>query len=432
MLTKLIGFTPNLAAKLAYRNVYLFNKEIVNERGPLVVLAEQHDVALIAKKIGREFKHTLSLQQKSDGGGVEDVCGSFGPLQPTLNSEEIETALTQALEIGDAVLVVCSNLHSITSLVEKLLSLEIKHSKRLGINLLVASMSRSNPIVTRRDLWVRFSLLSNWPKWLDQYTSSPDSISLAAAHHIRELLLKKPADQLLLNDQLVVEQLRSLYTLDLDRPTSKSKPNTTSAIDHKLSRLATLAYLSPAKWADIKDKTRRIFHFFKMVGVSERSLSATLNTDTVFKSVAQEVLISFLLLPVALWGVVNHYIIFKMPQWISFWTGLTIQKPHIYRMVFLPIFYFLQLRLIGDMFSWTFAFIYLLTLPFCGFVAISTVENRSQIWDNLSLIYLLKQPGELRAKLLNLRWEILETVSQIYLPEQSKEYVENIQHQNFS
>ena len=431
MWTKFANLAPPIAAKLTYRNIHLFNKDRINSRGPLVVLAENSDIALISGQVGRDLKNTLAIHTRSVADNIE-VYGKLGSWQTELSDDDIGNELANRLELGEAILVHCSDLQSISSLLGKLLALEIGHQGRLGINVVIAAQTKSQPVVLRSDLWVHLSSPSDWQRWLAQYPENPNEVALAAAHKVRDIMLTRPADETLLSDQLVVERLRNLYTLDLDRPTNQESPTAASTVDGKLKSVAALAYLEPAAWSSIKNKTRRIFHFFKSVGVTERNLTATIGADKIYKRVTKELAVNALLLPVALWGVVNHYLIFKAPQWFTFWTGIQLEKPQVLRAILLPFFYFIQVRLMGTAFSWSFAFMYLITLPICGFVAIAAVENRSLIWDNISLIYMLKQPGELRTKLLNLRWEILEALSNISESDEPKEYAENLQHQNLS
>lgn len=329
------------------------------------------------------------------------------------------TDLRQRLEGAQCIALLLEDSDCLKFLSRILLESNRHERHELGVEVLTLTANTSETIVLRRDLHARLKPLRAWQNCQQRYNEAPDEARTALTHSLFEALdsaFGSMRVELRFADGMLVNRLQRLQTLELNDETdvsSAEKARLTGLLRPLLQRSGSAA----PEIERLRARTRSFWHFLAELGITDRSLGAPTRFNNVRRTALRRLAWMLPLLPLGAWGIINHYILFKIPDWFAFWRGSPVKHPNLWRLVCLPFAYIAQFflfeRLVGSAEATAAAFVYLTTLPLFGFAGLALLENRSRIWDDFALLALLRQPQIYKTTLMNMRWEILESLAAI-------------------
>lgn len=160
--------------------------------------------------------------------------------------------------------------------------------------------------------------------------------------------------------------------------------------------------------------------------IHDRGFYINEDLGVVRKTIVKKLFLMLPMIPFGIWGLMNHYLIYKIPDWIEFWGNRSIQQPNRLRLLVAPLFYLVQYFVVDSLWGSTFSLFYLLTLPIFGLAGLVLIENRSLIWDCLRALKFLAREPAIKTELLNRRWTILEELAKLTGQEGQEENVQSL------
>jgi hypothetical protein len=406
-----------MAFSARFREIHSVGLASLPERGP-VVLVGWETAPLYWRRLPRRIDLALTLFSREQQGqrqvkGRWHLPGALALPTPRVEGEAgLAVRLHRHLESGHCLFLRVRDGASAQWLAERLLASESTHAHRMGIVLLIMSCRASAPLALRRDLWCRLKRSSGWDKLVDRYREDAAGSVLALSHSLMEALGTLPAD--VGGDEILMDRLARLETLELDDELDPD-PTVVDRLRQRLKQLQLKSGDDPARLRELRDATHTLWHLVQKLNIRDRSFYIHSDLRGLRRRTGWRLVSSALLAVPGLWGIANHYVIYKFPEWLDFWRGRVPSKcprPNLTRLLlFLPV-YWAQYALVDRLAGRTWAALYLLTLPLCGYAGLLLVENRTMIWDNVCLLKLLRRDHAVKRELLDRRWELLERLGE--------------------
>jgi hypothetical protein len=453
-------------ASLRFREIETIGVTKIPTRGPLLLLSTFIDptiMRLIGNLTGRRPDAAYRLEAQPLQNEHRFLATSLlttslpVPLPMRLDEEGFGKKLQQAMEASRALYLVCLDSQALEFLSEMILEAEAANGYRLGIAVIVIEPRLSRPVLIRRDLRLRFRPLDNMPIYLQRHAESNlEAVTglsqlltsalffstpavqqglLRNKPFTKEVVAQKIHDQRPiwgdLHDEIFLERLARLQTLELDdnaEPPRIAIEKLRSQLEPLLRQVLPSTEVSRTHdpLRQLRTDMRGLWFILYHLKIHDRGFYINEDLGVVRKTIVKKLFLMLPMIPFGIWGLMNHYLIYKIPDWIEFWGNRSIQQPNRLRLLVAPLFYLVQYFVVDSLWGSTFSLFYLLTLPIFGLAGLVLIENRSLIWDCLRALKFLAREPAIKTELLNRRWTILEELAKLTGQEGQEENVQSL------
>lgn len=381
-------------ARFKYRRITAIHLQRLPQRGPCLLIGNK-----LAKAAQGDIKRRIAFQTTIR--------------QPTWFASKAAQRLLENLAAGSVVWLTVDSAPCFTDLADYILK---KIDPQLGVEVLLIESKVSAPQFIRRDLQWRLSPLQ-LTELYPHYAHDAVATALGLGQIIQDRLMLYTGLQLQaahedsqLHDQLLIEKLARLIQLQLMN--DEAIPSSTlHQVRQRWQSWQENHRGEPLLIANYTRRVERLSYFFDQLDVRDRSLYIHAHLGLVQRRLLRRSLLWAMLIPLGGWGVMQHYIAYKLPDWWHFWCGRDVIRPWLWRGLALPITYILQALCIDALTSPGWALLYLCSLPiFAGF-ALLLIENRTTIWDDLGLWWFINRSQSPKGDLVKMRWELVETIA---------------------
>ncbi|UCG38357.1 MAG: 1-acyl-sn-glycerol-3-phosphate acyltransferase [bacterium] len=421
MLYRFLRFLTRISVRVFFRRIEVEGVENVPSSGPVLLVPNHPNAVVDALVVLISLKRPVTLTAKSTLAHIPVI----GPIikanrvilfhrrkdaamgaDPSKNPEAIAQC-RQRLERGEAILIFPEGqshsdpkLRPLRTGAARIALETVRSGQAPGLLIVPVGLHFPEKDRFRSDVWVRFGKPLDPHRWqADNPESGPKELTAQMEKRIRDLTLnfeRRPDSVLLMWAAEILEPgARPPGRLGVDRST--------------VSRRLRLVRLLNEGYRQLKDdqaetigRLRRRVRAYRLelrrLGIKPSEVYIQMPVWRVARFVARELVIVAVGLPIAAWGVLNHFVPAAIIRIIAVnysaerdkWASNVVFPT----MVLIPLFYTLQITAALFWLPLSWAVLYAVSLPLSGLFAILYRDRVGNIWQRSRTFFLfLRDPG---------------------------------------
>lgn len=418
MLYSFLKLLMRITVRVFFRSVTIHNRELIPEKGPLMLLANHPstfmDPIVIATMLNRKvfflakgelFKSAFAKWLLPKFNMIPVYRKQDDPNQMSKNQDTFKKCF-EHLEKGGAILMFPEGI-SITE--RKLrpiktgasrivLGAEERNGFQLDCHIVTIGLNYTDPHKFNRDLLINVDSpikVSDYKEIYEKDTyKAAENLTEEIRLHLEKLIIAIEDEK---SDQLV-KDIETLYKYKLSKDLGISKDDKLSDFNITKNIIETVNYYIEKdiqRVETIRIRINRYFNDLNLLGLHDIDIAKNQKNSSLFKSNIQAVFTIIIGFPVYLYGLINNYLAFEIPGWIAKKISKSIEFRGAIGMVggmftFL-IFYTIQIMLVWKFthIQWL-TVIYGLSLPLSGVFTywyFHTIEQIRAKWMLMILFY---------------------------------------------
>ena len=338
MLYYILKFTATFIARFFYRRILVENKQRVPITGP-VILASNHpntmmDPMLVALLSGRN-PHFLARSTLFSSKLRARFFTSIRVL-PVYRKEDAQKEMGknaevfercyQALEAGNALVIMPEGLSQMDGTLHEIktgtarigLGAEFRNAFELGLKIVPAGINYSSPTEFFRDVQCRFGRPINLKDYQELYEKDEYGAVYQVTNLIKDALEKLTTTVEQAETADVLKNLKKIYQMELavDLGLDEDMEKHDFSVTRGMADAINWYYMTYPQEFERMDQ-RMNTYLAKVEGLELRDdLLTTVSGQRTFARRAWGLAGVILGFPIYLWGLVNNYIPYRIPQWV--------------------------------------------------------------------------------------------------------------------
>ena len=438
MITSLFRLIVKIALRIFFRKIEVTNLEALPKKGPMIVAANHPSTFMDASVVGcflqqkPRFLVKASLFNTAFSKWLLTNMRAI-PVQRAQDSPDgkVDTSFLfskcyDRLADGDTILIFPEGvslhgrqLHKIkTGAARIALGAEAANDFNLGVKVVTIGLNYSNPRLFRSDLYLTIKEPIEVKDWKDLYLKDERAASDALTEKIKEQL----HDQIIITQDAeednLLEQIEDVYKgrlldkFDWDAKDAEASFQASKGLEQALRYFKET---DANRVANLKNKLENYFHNLDQLRLHDDLFENTEERSSFFKAGLGQLMYLILGFPIWLYGFLNNYLPYTLPSRLAYL--ITKEEGYIAPiMMFIgtltfPLFYGFQIWAVQEYIGigWL-TILYALSLPLTGFFTLAywrNVQNTKDQWTLFSKFY---KTGDMVAKVIGQRTEIVEVL----------------------
>lgn len=383
-----------LTVRIFFRSITIRNKELIPEKGPLMVLANHPstfmDPIVVATMLNRKvfflakgelFKSSFAQWLLPKFNMIPVYRKQDDPSQMSKNQDTFKKCF-EHLEKGGAILMFPEGI----SLTERklrpiktgasriVLGAEARNDFGLNIKVINVGLNYANPHQFNRDLFINIDTPIEVIDYKEEYAND----SFKAAQSLTDEISKR-LEQLVIaieddNTDTLVKDIETLYKYKLSKDAGISKEDKEADFIITKNIIETVNYYTqhdPLRVQTMRSRIEIYFNNLNLLGLQDIDIARNRKNKSIALSGLQAIFIIITGFPFYVYGLINNYLAFEIPGWIANKISTKIEFRGAIAMVS-GIFTFLFFYTLQIMLVWKFTheqwltMVYGLSLPLSG------------------------------------------------------------------